>query len=94
MAARMPLQTEPQEKKQRTEAMLRLARTSLENYVRKFLEDTLPVLFEQKSGNLWSGLTDNYIKVYANSFRPLTNQLLKVKLQKMVEDGVRGLIIE
>jgi len=51
----------------------------------------MPVLWEKQSGGLWSGLTDNYIKVYTRSDEDLTNRLLPVKLVEIFNrDGVWG----
>ena len=90
-AAQMPGQIGAKVKKQRSEKMLALARESAQNFSRQFLGRTMPVLWEQKSANgIWSGLTDNYIKVYTRSSRDLTNQLLPVKLVEIYRDGVWG----
>jgi len=50
----------------------------------------MPVLWEKPSDGIWSGLTDNYIKVYTKSDEDLTNTLLPVKLTKAWKDGVWG----
>ncbi len=89
-AAQMPGQIEAQIKKQRTAKMLLLARSSLERFNQKFLHHQLPVLFEQRSNSFWSGLTDNYIKVYVESDKDLTNQILPVTMLELEEDGIRG----
>ncbi len=90
-AAQMPHQVEAQIKKQRSQRMLTLAKESAQNFRRQFLGKTMPVLWEKRSGDgVWSGLTDNYIRVYTKSSEDLTNKLLPVKLVELVEDGVGG----
>ncbi len=90
-AALMPNQVEAQIKKQRSQRMLTLAKESAQNFRQQFLGKTMPVLWEKRSGDgVWSGLTDNYIRVYAKSDEDLTNKLLPVKLVELVEDGVGG----
>ncbi len=89
-AATMPQQVSEKEKKQRSRQMLALARESAQSFQQQFLGKTMDVLWEQKSGGVWSGLTGNYIKVYARSHENLTNQLLPVKLVKLHRDGVWG----
>jgi len=89
-AAQMPRQVEAKVKKQRSQRMLALARKSAQNFNRKFLSKTMPVLWEKQTGGIWSGLTDNYIKVYTKSSKDLTNQLLPVKLVKIRGDRVWG----
>ena len=54
---------------------------------------TMEVLFEQKSGGFWTGLTGNYIKVYTRSKADLTNKLVPVKLTMTYRDGILGEIL-
>ncbi len=90
-AARMPQPVVEKVKKQRSELMLALAKESSQNFSQKFLGKTMTVLWEKQSGDgVWSGLTDNYIKVYTTSDEDLTNKLLPVKLVEVYGDGVWG----
>ena len=51
----------------------------------------MSVLWEQQSGDLWSGYTPNYIKVYTKNAEDLTNRITPVILEKLYKsDGVRG----
>ena len=50
----------------------------------------MPVLWEKQSDGIWSGYTDNYIKVYTKSDKTLTNKLLPVRLVEVRGDGVWG----
>jgi len=70
--------------------MLALAKESAQNFNRQFLCKVMPVLWEKQTDGLWSGLTDNYIKVYTKSDKDLTNKLLPVKLVEVNRGGVRG----
>jgi len=89
-AAHMPQNVAERVKKKRSQQMLALAEESLQNFNRQFLGRTMPVLWEQQAGGAWSGLTGNYIKVYARSGEELTNRLLPVKLVAIYKDGVWG----
>lgn len=89
-ANQMPNQVEDRVKKQRSQRMLTLAKESAQNFNRQFLGRTMPVLWEKRTDGIWSGLTDNYIKVYTKSNRDLTNKLLLVKLVEVRGDGVWG----
>ena len=89
-AAEMPDQVSDRVKKERTQRMLTLAEESARNFRQCFLGRTMPVLWEQKSGDVWSGYTGNYIKVYVRSGEDLTNQLIPVKLESVYKDGVWG----
>jgi len=81
-------------KKERAGRMLALAQESACSFRRQFLDRTLTVLFEQRSGGVWSGLTTNYVKVYAKSSSDLTNRLKPVRLVEVYRDGVWGEIVE
>lgn len=89
-AASMPDQISPKIKKQRSEQMLALAKESAVNFRKQFIGKTTTVLWEQATRGIWSGLTDNYIKVYVKSKKDLANQLLTVKLVEIYKDGVWG----
>jgi threonylcarbamoyladenosine tRNA methylthiotransferase MtaB len=89
-AAGMPGQVPAEIKKRRRQQMLALAEESAIKFREKYLGRVMPVLFEQKSCGLWSGLTDNYIRVYIKSDEELTNRILPVKLERLYRDGVVG----
>jgi threonylcarbamoyladenosine tRNA methylthiotransferase MtaB len=89
-AAAMPGQVPAGIKKQRRQQMLALAEESAKRFREGYLGRVMPVLFEQKSSGLWSGLTDNYIRVYIKSDDDLTNRILPVRLERLYKDGVVG----
>jgi threonylcarbamoyladenosine tRNA methylthiotransferase MtaB len=92
-AARMPNQIGDKVKKQRSDQMLALAKESAQNFYQRFLGKTMTVLWEKQSGDgIWSGHTDNYIKVYTRSNEGLTNKLLPAKLVEVRGDGVWGVV--
>ena len=87
----MPNQVEDRAKRERSQKMLALARESSQKFAAQFLHQAIPVLWEKRSGaDVWSGLTDNYIKVYARSNQDLANQVLPVKPVEARGDGVWG----
>lgn len=89
--AQMPNHVSDKVKKERSQRMLALAKESACNFSQRFLGRTMLVLWEKQSGDgLWSGLTDNYIKVYTRSNGDLTNKLLPVKLVEARGDGMWG----
>jgi len=90
-ANQMPEQVEDRVKKQRSQRMLALAKESAQNFSQQFLGKTMPVLWEKQTDGIWSGLTDNYIRVYTRSNEDLSNKLLPVKLVELFnQDGVWG----
>jgi len=75
--------------------MLALAKESTKTFRQQFLGKTMMVLWEKQSGDgLWSGLTDNYVKLYTRSNKDLTNQLLPIRLVEITADGVWGEVEE
>jgi len=89
-AAAMPEQVGDRVKRERVRKMLALAGESARDFQQRFLGRAMPVLWEQKSGGVWSGYTANYIRVYTKSDNDLTNQLMPVKLESVYKDGVWG----
>ncbi len=77
-------------KKQRSRKMLALAEESSRNFRQRYLGRTLEVLWEQKSGGMWTGYTGNYIRVYTKSPENLTNRITAVKLESLYRDGISG----
>jgi hypothetical protein len=51
----------------------------------------MEVLWEREvEAGTWSGLTDNYIRVFTRSKEPLTNRLLPAQLSAMNPRGLWG----
>jgi threonylcarbamoyladenosine tRNA methylthiotransferase MtaB len=74
----------------RSHQMLALADESLKSFNRHFGGREMTVLWEQPKAGVWSGLTGNYIRVYAKTGGDLTNKILPVRLAEIYRDGVRG----
>jgi len=91
-AAGMPERVGDGVKRERSRKMLALAVESAQNFRQRFLGKTMAVLWEKQTGGVWTGLTDNYIRVYAKSEEDLTNKLLPVRLMEILpgEIGLKG----
>jgi threonylcarbamoyladenosine tRNA methylthiotransferase MtaB len=93
-AAAMAGQVPPAVKEARAGAMRQAARVSAIAFQRHFLGRTLEVLWESAresaAGPVWSGLTGNYLRVFAVSGAPLHNRLTPVRLEALVDGGLRG----
>jgi threonylcarbamoyladenosine tRNA methylthiotransferase MtaB len=90
-AVRLPQPVVASVKRARSERMLALAAASAMSFRQRFLSRKVSVLWEKRADDgVWSGLTDNYIKVYTRSDEDLTNQLLPVTVTEMWGDGVWG----
>ena len=61
-------------------------------YHQTLMDKTVDVLFEQKKEGVWSGLTDNYVRVYAKSRKNLANIIMPVQLKKVTDKGASGIV--
>jgi threonylcarbamoyladenosine tRNA methylthiotransferase MtaB len=89
-AADMPGQIAVKSKQDRSRDMLEIAAASAADFKRGFLGETLAVLWEKCSGGVWSGYTDNYLKVYSRTNRDLTNRIVTAKLTDLRDDSLWG----
>lgn len=66
------------------QSLLELAKTHAEDFRKHHVGTERPVLWEglssSESETKWKGLTDNYIRVTCESYRPLANQITLAKL--------------
>lgn len=93
-AAEMPDQVLPAQRRRRALALREIAQRSAEDFCRRFLGRTMSVLWEvQQRNGRWSGLTDNYIRVYVDSDRDLANTVRDAVLDELDAGGVRGRLI-
>lgn len=96
-AAMMMEQVEAKTKKLRSNRMLALARDGGDNYRRKYLGKTMDILFENEvttGSGLYSGLSENYIRVFSRSTVPVSGSIKTVRLISLYHHDVRGDIVE
>lgn len=98
-AARMPGQVTQPIRKHRNARMREALAESTLAYQTGFLGQTLPVLWESATslgpqGWELSGLTGNYLRVFARSTQQLWNQVTPVVLEQLDEHGFHGRILE
>jgi hypothetical protein len=64
-----------------------VAREGFREFRLRQLGDTRPVLWESAQGleadRVWTGLTDNYLRVITQDQRDLGNQVMPAKLQEL-----------
>jgi threonylcarbamoyladenosine tRNA methylthiotransferase MtaB len=92
-AAEMPEQIKDKVKAERNQRMLELSRSSHRSFCERFLGQSMPVLWEKETspgGGIYSGLTDNYIRVFAHSKKPLSNEITPVKPIEFHNQGMWG----
>lgn len=96
VAARTPGQVDDRVKKERSLRMLELAQRSAHKFCQRFLGQNMMVLWEKEvapGSEIYSGLSHNYIRVFAESKGPLTNQFLPVRLVRLHNQGLWGEVI-
>jgi threonylcarbamoyladenosine tRNA methylthiotransferase MtaB len=95
-AAGMPGQVPPKIKAQRARAMRDVAASSNRAFRQQFTGRTMDVLWESartsKSGPLWNGLTDNYLRVQVTSPTNLADTITPTRLVALTESGLQGQI--
>ena len=91
-AAAQMLSKIPEEvKKERSARMLGLARESALRFGQQFLGRTMAVLWEKETGEGgWSGLTDNYSRVFTKSDQSLENRLAEARITGWRNGGLWG----
>ena len=97
LAANIPEQVSDKQKKERNQVMLKLAKESANKFCESFLGKTLTVLWENEvtpGSGLYSGFSDNYIKVFTKSHQSLTNQVLPVRIVRLYKQGLWGEVIK
>lgn len=86
----MPNQISPQVKKKRSDLMLALAEEAAAAFYSSFIGKKLEVLWEQENNGNWNGYSGNYIKVFAESDKDLTNVITEVSVTSLYGGGVWG----
>ncbi|MFO8100669.1 MAG: tRNA (N(6)-L-threonylcarbamoyladenosine(37)-C(2))-methylthiotransferase MtaB [Dehalococcoidia bacterium] len=90
-AAEMPGRVPDEIKKARSQRMLDLAQETSAKFRERFSGEIMPVLWEeQKEGNIWTGHTGNYIKVFTTSDESLHNRLIETELGGQYRQGIWG----
>ena len=92
-AAKMTNQVKYQVKKERAHKMLELAGYCWHSFCEQFLGQIMPVLWEKETNagsGIYSGLTDNYIRVFTQSEKTLSNKIVPVKLASFYNKGMWG----
>jgi hypothetical protein len=74
--------------------MRRIGRLASRQFRESLLGSTMDVLWETTSSAeentkpVWSGLTDNYARIYAASKRPLANEITQARLVRLTKGGI------
>ncbi|MGA8848385.1 MAG: tRNA (N(6)-L-threonylcarbamoyladenosine(37)-C(2))-methylthiotransferase MtaB [Dehalococcoidia bacterium] len=96
-AARMPGQIKDKVKQERNQRTLELSRSCRRRFCEHFLGQAMPVLWEQEispGSGIYSGLTGNYIRVFAHSEKFLSNEITPAKLIEFHNRGIWGEMVD
>jgi len=83
-------------RKERSQRMLELSRSCRRLFGERLLGQTMSVLWEKESNpgsGIYSGLTGNYLRVFAHSEEPLTNEITPVRLVEFNRRGIVGEVV-
>lgn len=96
-AAGMPNLIKDEVQQERNRRMLELSRSSRRHFRKRFLGQTMPLLWEQETkpgSGICSGLTSNYVRVFAHGENSLINEITPVRLVELDEEGIWGEIVD
>jgi len=89
-AAGMEGQVSPQVAQARTAEAIELGAISEAMYAMQHLGRTLDVLWEQQDGEVWSGLSENYLRVHTRSLQNLSNTITQTTITSYDARGLWG----
>jgi threonylcarbamoyladenosine tRNA methylthiotransferase MtaB len=96
-AAGMKGQVDDRIKKQRSRRMLALSHESADAYRLNYLGGIMNVLFETEvtlGSGLYTGLSENYIRVFAESEASINGSIVPVRFTRLYHHDVRGEIVK
>ncbi len=93
-AASRPEQVPEWIRRRRNAAIRRLSAKKRADYARRFLGQTMMVLFESRKNGPWPGYTANYIRVAVASDKNLENQIHRVRLTQYCADFVAAELVD
>jgi len=91
-AADFKEQISEQVKQRRSRELIELGEKVSQQRRKDFFGQQFSVLIETKQGRYWQGLTSNYLKVFIQSKKDLTNKIIQVKLVRLYKDGIIGVL--
>ncbi len=94
-AAREDGHVHPEVIKERSRRLRALSRRKRRRFASRYLGRAVDVLFERQDENgLWTGLTDNYLRVGVVSSRPLRNTFADVIIQEVSDEMALGVLAD
>jgi len=94
-AVRLPASVPRRVRDARARAMRELGAEQALHFRRRFVGREMVVLWEQRRHDgLWTGLTDNYLRVVAQAQEDLYNRLVSARLLAIQDDCLRGEVLQ
>ena len=87
--ASLPEQVPEAVKKERVKAMQEVGLAGARAFARRFVGQTLPVLWETSQADVWSGYTDNYLRAITHYSGDLANQITAATIIDVDTEGVK-----
>ena len=91
-AARNKNQVDGNKKEERSNKLIELSNKNEEEYNKQLIGKKVSVLFEEEKTGLYKGHTQNYILIYCNSEKDLSNKIIEVKCEKLENNQLFGKI--
>ncbi|SFQ99778.1 tRNA (N(6)-L-threonylcarbamoyladenosine(37)-C(2))-methylthiotransferase MtaB [Desulfoscipio geothermicus] len=96
-AAKYPEQVAPGVKDERSRELIAIGRELARSFASRYLDKTVEVLVEQavasEKGNLYEGLTDNYVRVFFPGRPEWRGKLVDITITGLSDAGLEGIII-
>jgi len=92
-AASMPEQIPATVKKARAQRMHSLARESSKEYLSRFIGREVMVLWEYSSEGIWCGYSPEYVRIYGESEKDLSNTISGAKGKHLYKEGLWATLI-
>ena len=92
-SVKMDEQVDPKTKSRRSALLRAIGERKRQEFYASYIGQELEVLFEMGKDGLWSGYSDNYVRVSVENDGNLSNQMRRVKITSTVADFAMGEII-
>jgi threonylcarbamoyladenosine tRNA methylthiotransferase MtaB len=93
-AQAMEIQVMPQKRIERSERLRRRGLEKKKQFAETWKEKIVPVLFEtRKNDDIFSGLTEEYVRVDVHSSLEIRNKILPVRIRKVETEHCEGVVI-
>jgi len=93
-AATFENQVDEKIKAERSKKLIKLADELAQNFMQHMVGETVSVLIEKKSEDIYEGYTTNYIRTVVESGTDINNKIIQVKVIKANNDFITGSLLK